>query len=243
MIRRVRPRASQKEGFSGPNGGKPNLHSHAVIELSGYEFESLRTGKEFNLYRGRGVGEFLPILVRAPSSERPEPATLKRLEHEYSLRNDLDPEWAARPLGLSQLEGRTVLILEDPGGELLDRFVGEPMELSRFLLLAINLAAGLGELHRLGPTLSMRGIDNAAYYRLAGDGQHYVDFTGCGNSLNVSHPCVLKLIMDSLRYWVLEMRVDGFRFDLASALARQLRPTLLERGRRRGRGAGHALVW
>jgi isoamylase len=74
----------------------------------------------------------------------------------------------------------------------------------------------------LGPTLSMRGIDNAAYYRLAGDGAHYVDFTGCGNSLNVSYPCVLKLIMDSLRYWVSEMHVDGFRFDLASALARQL---------------------
>jgi len=73
----------------------------------------------------------------------------------------------------------------------------------------------------LGPTLSMRGIDNAAYYRLAGDGRHHVDFTGCGNSLNVSHPCVLKLIMDSLRYWVTEMHVDGFRFDLASALARQ----------------------
>ena len=68
----------------------------------------------------------------------------------------------------------------------------------------------------------MRGVDNAAYYRLASDGRQYVDFTGCGNSLNVSHPYVLKLIMDSLRYWVLEMRVDGFRFDLASALARQL---------------------
>jgi isoamylase len=61
----------------------------------------------------------------------------------------------------------------------------------------------------LGPALSMRGIDNAAYYRLA-DGGQYVDFTGCGNSLNVSHPCVLKLIMDSLRYWVSEMHVDGF---------------------------------
>jgi glycogen operon protein len=76
--------------------------------------------------------------------------------------------------------------------------------------------------NHLGPTLSMRGVDNAAYYRLASDGRQYVDFTGCGNSLNVSHPYVLKLIMDSLRYWVLEMRVDGFRFDLASALARQL---------------------
>jgi isoamylase len=73
-----------------------------------------------------------------------------------------------------------------------------------------------------GPTLSMRGIDNIAYYRLADDPRRYVDFTGCGNSLNVRHPLTLKLIMDSLRYWVLEMHVDGFRFDLASALAREL---------------------
>jgi isoamylase len=75
---------------------------------------------------------------------------------------------------------------------------------------------------QLGPTLSFRGIDNAAYYRLAQDRSRYVDFTGCGNSLNVAHPRVLQLIMDSLRYWVLEMHVDGFRFDLASALAREL---------------------
>jgi len=73
-----------------------------------------------------------------------------------------------------------------------------------------------------GPTLSMRGIDNAAYYRLAPDHSRYVDFTGCGNSLNVANPHVLKLIMDSLRYWVEAMGVDGFRFDLASALAREL---------------------
>ncbi|HEY9812459.1 MAG TPA: glycogen debranching protein GlgX [Candidatus Sericytochromatia bacterium] len=80
-----------------------------------------------------------------------------------------------------------------------------------------------GEGNHKGPTLSLRGIDNAAYYRLVdGDARYYMDFTGCGNSLNVSHPQVLKLIMDSLRYWVLEMHVDGFRFDLASALAREL---------------------
>jgi isoamylase len=73
-----------------------------------------------------------------------------------------------------------------------------------------------------GPTLSFRGIDNAAYYRLAADRSRYVDFTGCGNSLNVAHPRALQLIMDSLRHWVLDMHVDGFRFDLASALAREL---------------------
>ncbi len=76
--------------------------------------------------------------------------------------------------------------------------------------------------HR-GPTLSFRGIDNTVYYRLMeNDERHYQDFTGTGNTLNVRHPQVLQLIMDSLRYWVQEMHVDGFRFDLASALAREL---------------------
>ena len=74
----------------------------------------------------------------------------------------------------------------------------------------------------LGPTLSFKGIDNEAYYRLvAGDEAHYFDTTGTGNSLNVSHPAALGLIMDSLRYWVTEMHVDGFRFDLATTLTRQ----------------------
>ncbi|MET7462792.1 glycogen debranching protein GlgX [Nonomuraea sp. NPDC005501] len=75
----------------------------------------------------------------------------------------------------------------------------------------------------MGPTLGFRGIDNSAYYRLHdGDRRYYLDYTGCGNSLNVRSPHALQLIMDSLRYWVLEMHVDGFRFDLASALAREL---------------------
>jgi len=79
-----------------------------------------------------------------------------------------------------------------------------------------------GEGNHLGPTLSMRGIDNCAYYRLVeGDEQHYMDYTGTGNSLNVRHPHTLQLIMDSLRYWVTEMHVDGFRFDLAATLARE----------------------
>jgi glycogen operon protein len=76
--------------------------------------------------------------------------------------------------------------------------------------------------NHMGPTLSMRGIDNAAYYRLVDDDKrYYTDYTGTGNSLNVGHPHSLQLIMDSLRYWVTEMHVDGFRFDLASTLARE----------------------
>jgi len=77
--------------------------------------------------------------------------------------------------------------------------------------------------NQLGPTLSLRGIDNSSYYRVvASNPRYYMDYTGTGNTLNMRHPRVLQLIMDSLRYWVLEMHVDGFRFDLASALAREL---------------------
>ena len=76
--------------------------------------------------------------------------------------------------------------------------------------------------NRLGPTLSFRGIDNLSYYRLNGASKrYYEDFTGCGNALNLKHPRVMQLVMDSLRYWVEEMHVDGFRFDLATTLARE----------------------
>jgi len=74
--------------------------------------------------------------------------------------------------------------------------------------------------NQLGPTLSFRGIDNASYYVLADDRRHYIDHTGCGNTLNVAHPMVLRMVMDSLRYWVETMHVDGFRFDLAPAMGR-----------------------
>lgn len=77
--------------------------------------------------------------------------------------------------------------------------------------------------NHLGPTLSMRGVDNSAYYWLSADNpRYYMDFSGCGNAMNMMHPRTLQLIMDSLRYWVVEMHVDGFRFDLASTLAREL---------------------
>ena len=77
--------------------------------------------------------------------------------------------------------------------------------------------------NQLGPTLSFRGIDNPVYYRTVGDSpRYYMDYTGTGNTLNMQHPRVLQLIMDSLRYWVLDMHVDGFRFDLAATLAREL---------------------
>jgi glycogen operon protein len=77
--------------------------------------------------------------------------------------------------------------------------------------------------NHMGPTVCFRGIDNASYYRVVeGDRRYYMDYTGCGNTLNMVHPRTLQLIMDSLRYWIQEMHVDGFRFDLAAALAREL---------------------
>lgn len=79
-----------------------------------------------------------------------------------------------------------------------------------------------GEGNQMGPTLSFRGIDNASYYRLTENKRYYMDYTGTGNTLNTMLPNVLRLIMDSLRYWILEMHVDGFRFDLAATLAREL---------------------
>ncbi|HEU4469839.1 MAG TPA: glycogen debranching protein GlgX [Flavisolibacter sp.] len=79
-----------------------------------------------------------------------------------------------------------------------------------------------GEGNQMGPTISFKGVDNACYYRLAEDKRYYMDYTGTGNTLNAQLPGVLRLIMDSLRYWILEMHVDGFRFDLASTLAREL---------------------
>ena len=74
--------------------------------------------------------------------------------------------------------------------------------------------------NEMGPTLSFRGLDNASYYRLAPNPRHYINDTGTGNTLNMDHPFVVRMVMDSLRYWVETFRVDGFRFDLASTLGR-----------------------
>ena len=122
-----------------------------MIELSRYVFETLREDEEFAFCRGRrDDGELPTTLLVAPVSEHPVPAILERLEHEYSLRDELDSCWAARPLTLVHREGRPMLILEDAGGEPLDRLLGQPMELSRFLRFAVGLAAALGKLHQHG---------------------------------------------------------------------------------------------
>src|SRR6266853_1800662 len=121
---------------------------------SGYVLVPLREGADFTLYRGRQHGNPSPVLVIALSAEQPSPQSLRRLEHEYSLAAELDPAWAATPLALTRHEGRTILVLKDPGGEPLDHVLerdqGQPLELTRFLRIASSMAKALGQVHRQG---------------------------------------------------------------------------------------------
>jgi PAS domain S-box-containing protein len=117
-----------------------------VTELSSYIFSPLRDGG-FTLYRGSGDG-LTPILLVA--AEDPSLGCLKQLEHEYSLKAELDTAWAARPVGLSRQNGRMTLVLEDPGGEPLDRLVGRPLAIMEFLRIAIPLATAIGRMHERG---------------------------------------------------------------------------------------------
>src|SRR5580693_1813440 len=121
--------------------------------------EAIREGAEFTLYRARERGNPSPILVVAPAAEQPLPQSLQRLEHEYSLAAELEPAWAAMPLALTRHEGRTILVLADPGGEPLDRVLerdrlervrDQPLDLARLLRLAIDLATALGHAHQRG---------------------------------------------------------------------------------------------
>ena len=118
--------------------------------LSRYMLETVRKDDEFVLYRGRTEPELATILVAEPVSEYPTPATIRKLEHEYSLRDELHTDWATRPMALTRHKGRPRLVLEDPGGEPLDTLLGSPMELSRFLRFAIGLSSTLGKLHARG---------------------------------------------------------------------------------------------
>ena len=125
-----------------------------MAAASAYVLESLREGAEFTLYRGRQHGNPSPLLAIALTAEHPSPQSLRRLEHEYSLTAELDPAWAAKPLALTVHEGRTLLVLRDPGGKPLDLVLeqnqGQPLDLTLFLRIAIGLAAALGQVHRHG---------------------------------------------------------------------------------------------
>ena len=124
------------------------------MNISDYKLETLRHDAEFVLYRGLAESQTdkspSRLLILVPVVERPAPETLRRMEHELCLREELDADWAVRPLTLTQYQGRSVLVLEDPGGEPLDRLVREPMELGQFLRLGIRLSAAVSGLHRRG---------------------------------------------------------------------------------------------
>src|SRR5947209_8729438 len=119
-----------------------------------YILEPIRDGAEFTLYRARQRGNPSPVLVLAPTAEQPLPQTLRRLEHEYSLAPEFEPEWAAKPLAITRDEGRTILVLADPGGEPLDRVLErsrqQPLDVGHLLRVAINLATALGHAHQRG---------------------------------------------------------------------------------------------
>lgn len=142
--------SSTHKGSGAPSDGQSVLMGAA----SEYVLEPLREGAELSLYRGRDCGNQTPILAVAVAAERPSPQSLRRLEYEYSLAAELDGAWAAQPLALTRHQGRTMLLLKDPGGELLDRLIaqhnGQWADLDSFLRVAIGLAAALGHAHRHG---------------------------------------------------------------------------------------------
>jgi PAS domain S-box-containing protein len=124
--------------------------SEAVIELSQYVFEALRKDDESILYRGRSNDDASRVLVLSPAVQRPTPESLKRLEHAYFLREELNSAWAARPSAIASHWERTVLVLEDPGGVPLDRLLGHPLDVAFALRLATSLSNAIGHLHQRG---------------------------------------------------------------------------------------------
>src|SRR5258708_16470945 len=117
-----------------------------TVELLGYAVEPLRKDHEFVLYRGHSK-EGPSVFLLTTVSLRPQAETVKKLAHEYALREELDSAWAVRSLAIAELHGQTTLVLEDPGGDTLDRFLPGPMEMTQFLRFAVGLATALGGLH------------------------------------------------------------------------------------------------
>jgi len=165
--------------------------------------EPLGERADFNLYRGRQNDNLSPVLVVALSEEQPSPQSLRRLEHEYSLAAELDPAWAAKPLALSRHEGRMILVLEDPGGEPLDRILErdqwQPLNLTRVLRIAIGLTSALGQMHRHG--LIHKDIKPA---NVLVDGDSNVRLTGFGIASQLPHerqsPVPPEIIAGTLAY-------------------------------------------
>jgi predicted ATPase/transcriptional regulator with GAF, ATPase, and Fis domain len=159
-----------------------------VTEPSEYVLEPIREGADFTLCRGWQGGNPSPVLVVALTAEHPSPRVLRQLEHEYSLAAELDPAWAARPLALTRHEGRTILVLKDPGGEPLDlvleRDQGQPLDLTRVLRIAMGLTATLGQVHRRG--LIHKDIKPA---NVLVDDNGNIWLTGFGIASQLTHEC------------------------------------------------------
>jgi PAS domain S-box-containing protein len=174
-----------------------------MAEESEYELEPVREGADFTLYRGRERDGHRPILALSVVTDQPSPERLRRLEHEYSLAAELNSAWAAEPLALARYQGRAVLILKDPGGEpldlILERHPGQPIDLSRFLRIAIGLAAAIGQAHRQG--LIHKDI-NPANALVDESGQVWL--TGFGVASQLRHerqvPVPPEIIAGSLAY-------------------------------------------
>jgi len=191
---------------------------------SEYVLSPIREGPDFTLYRGRQNGNPSPVLALALAAEQPSPQGVRRLEHEFSLAAELDSAWAARPLALSRYEGRTVLIVQDPGGEpldqLLERNKGHPLDLTRVLCIAIGLAKALGQVHQQG--LIHKDVKPANV--LVNDAGN-VWLTGFGIASQVPHerqaPAPPEMIAGTLAYMAPEQtgrmnRSIGTRSDLYS---------------------------
>src|SRR5712692_4975772 len=200
----------------------------SMTDSSGYVLEPLREGPDFILYRGRQPGNPSPVLVVALAADRPSPQGLRRLEHEYSLAAELDPAWAAIPLALTRHEGRTILVLKDPGGEPLDLVLErdlveshwQPLELTRDLRIAIGLAKALGQVHRHG--LIHKDIKPA---NVLVDDAGNAWLTGFGIASRLPHerqsPVPIETIAGTLAYMAPEQtgrmnRSIGTRSDLYS---------------------------
>src|SRR5689334_835720 len=119
-----------------------------MTDLSAYEFSPLRQG-ELALYRCRGDG-LAPILLVVPQMQYASHDSLRRIEHEYGLRAQLESDWAVRPVALASHDGRAALMLEDPGGEPLDQLLGRPMDVTEFLRIAVSLAVVVQKTHGRG---------------------------------------------------------------------------------------------
>jgi len=145
------------------------------------------------------------------------------VDDRHLVAQELHNYWGYNTLGFFAPEPKDASHPDDPGDVVREfKQMVKDLHIAGIEVILDVVYNHTAEGNQLGPTLSFRGIDNLAYYRVVSDdARHYMDFTGCGNTLNMMHPHALQILMDSLRYWVTEMHVDGFRFDLASALARE----------------------